>query len=482
MSDIASKEVKVPRDLKQRYATPKQKMPEQEAKERIHNFREVPFGLTPEAAKLEAYRCIYCKEPDCMKGCPVGIDIPGFLHLIEAGDFAGAAQKVKETNVLPAVCGRVCPQEDQCEKLCKVGKNTKGTPPVAIGRLERFVADWEREHGQVKVPVCAPATGKKVAVVGSGPAGLTCATELARLGHKVTLFEALHKTGGVLVYGIPEFRLPKAIVQSEVSLLEKMGVEIRCNFVVGMTRTLEDMMKEYDAAFLGTGAGLPYFMELPGENLNGIYSANEYLTRINLMRAYDFPKSDTPVANSTKVAVIGGGNVAMDSARNALRLGAKDVYLLYRRSREEMPARQEEVHHAEEEGVHFEFLTAPVKYVGDESGRLKGIECLRCELGEPDASGRRRPVPKAGSEHVVECDTAVVAIGNGPNPLIPRSTPDIETRKGGNIVAKAGGRTSKKGVFAGGDIVTGAATVILAMGAGRAAAASMHEYLATGVW
>ena len=473
----------VPRDLKQRYATSKQTMAEQDPHERIHNFREVPFGLTPEQAKLEAYRCIYCKDPECVKGCPVGIDIPGFLHLIEQGDFNGAIRKIKETNVLPAICGRVCPQEDQCEKVCKVGNNNKGIPPVAIGRLERFAADWERAHGEAEVPAVAAPTGKKVAVVGSGPAGLTCAVELARRGHKVAVFEALHKPGGVLIYGIPEFRLPKAIVDSEVSMLEKMGVEIRCNFVVGLTRTLEDMLEIYDAIFVGTGAGLPYFMEIPGENLSGVYSANEYLTRVNLMRAYDFPNTDTPIAKSEKVAVIGGGNVAMDAARNALRLGAKEVHLLYRRSREEMPARLEEIHHAEEEGVRFQFLTNPIRYLGDEHGRLKGIECLRMELGEPDASGRRRPVPIEGSEFVLDLDTAVVAIGNGPNPLIPRTTPDLATKKHGNIMAHEGtGRTNKKGVFAGGDIVTGAATVILAMGAGRKAAESIDEYLRTGVW
>ncbi|MFH0900979.1 MAG: NADPH-dependent glutamate synthase [Pseudomonadota bacterium] len=456
-------------------------MPEQDARQRTANFREVPLGLPEEAARREAYRCIHCKEPTCIGGCPVGVNIPAFLHLIEQGDFAGAIRKIKETNVLPAICGRVCPQEDQCEKVCKVGQ--KGSPPVAIGWLERFAADVERERGIVEPPPCAPPTGKRVAIVGSGPAGLTCASELARRGHKVTIFEALHKTGGVLVYGIPEFRLPKSIVAAEVSLLEKMGVEIRESFVVGMTRGLDEILAEYHAVFIGTGAGLPYFMDVPGENLCGVYSANEYLTRVNLMRAYEFPVADTPIARSHRVAVVGGGNVAMDAARTALRLGAKEVRLIYRRSRDEMPARIEEVHRAEEEGVIFELLTNPVRYLGDDRGRVRAVECLRMELGEPDASGRRRPVPITGSEHVTEVDTAVVAIGNGPNPLLTRSTPDLETRRGGKIVAsETNGRTTKRGVFAGGDIVTGAATVILAMGAGRTAASSIEEYLRTGVW
>jgi glutamate synthase (NADPH) small chain len=471
-----------PRDLKERYRTPKQPMPEQDALERIKNFREVPFGLSAQAARTEAYRCIYCKDPACMAGCPVSIDIPAFLHLVEKGDFSGAVAKIKETNVLPAICGRVCPQEDQCEKVCKVGQK-KDTSPVAIGRLERFVADLERESGNVTPPPCAPPTGKTVAVVGSGPAGLTCATELARLGHAVTIFEALHKPGGVLMYGIPEFRLPKKIVEAEVELLERMGVTIRYNYVIGLTRTLADLRKDFHAIFIGSGAGLPYFMDIPGENLCAVYSANEYLTRVNLMRAYDFPNADTPVAKSKNVAVVGGGNVAMDSARTALRLGAQNVYLIYRRSREEMPARIEEIHHAEEEGVIFKYLTNPIRYIGDAQGRVTGAECLRMELGEPDSSGRRKPVPVTGSEHVIDVDTVVVAIGNGPNPLLTKTTSGLETKKGGKLVTKDGaGKTSIEGVWAGGDIIRGAATVILAMGDGRAAAAAMDEYLRTGTF
>jgi glutamate synthase (NADPH/NADH) small chain len=473
---------RAPRDLKQRYQTAKQTMPEQAASERIRNFREVPFGLTPEQAQLEAYRCIWCKDPECIAGCPVGIDIPAFLHLIEQGDFDGAVAKIKETNVLPAICGRVCPQEDQCEKVCTVGQKKKGLPPVAIGRLERFVADWERDHGVIRPPVCAPATGKKVAVVGSGPAGLTCATELARCGHSVTLYEALHKPGGVLIYGIPEFRLPKAIVEAEVALLQKMGVVVRYNTIIGATRSLEDLRRECDAIYLGLGAGLPYFMDIPGENLCGVYSANEWLTRVNLMRAYDFPNADTPIARCRKVAVVGGGNVAMDAARTALRLGAEKVSLVYRRSRQEMPARVEEIHHAEEEGVIFEYLTAPTRYLGDERGRVNAMECLRMELGEPDASGRRRPVPVNGSEYVSDVDTVVVAVGNGPNPLLTRTTDELKTHKGGKILADDAGKTSIRGVWAGGDITRGAATVILAMGDGRSAATSMDAYLKTGVW
>jgi glutamate synthase (NADPH/NADH) small chain len=382
---------------------------------------------------------------------------------------------LKERNSLPAVCGRVCPQEDQCEKVCIVGKKDQ---PVAVGRLERFAADWERTTGEVTIPEKAPPTGKKVAVVGSGPAGLTLAGDLILKGHEVTIFEALHKTGGVLIYGIPEFRLPKAIVQSEVNYLEKLGVKVECNCVIGRIETVDELLKEYNAVFLGLGAGLPQFLNVPGENLCGIYSANEYLTRSNLMKAYLFPKYDTPIARGKNVAVFGAGNVAMDSARTALRLGADTVRIIYRRSRDEMPARIEEVHHAEEEGVQFYLLTAPTKFLGNDNGWVTGVECLQMELGEPDDSGRRRPVPIKGSEFKLECDMAVVAIGAGPNPLLPTQTPGLELNKRGYIVADLEtGKTAKPGVWAGGDIVTGSATVILAMGAGRKAANSIHEYL-----
>jgi glutamate synthase (NADPH/NADH) small chain len=454
---------------------PRQKMPEQEPKVRAKNFNEVPFGYTPELAQLESSRCLQCKKPKCIEGCPVEIDIPGFVKLINEGDFAGAARKLKERNSLPAVCGRVCPQEDQCEKVCIVGKKDQ---PVAIGRMERFAADWERTKGEVTIPEKAPATGKKVAVVGSGPAGLTLAGDLILKGHEVTIFEALHKTGGVLIYGIPEFRLPKDIVQSEVNYLERLGVKVECNCVIGRIETVDELLKEYDAVFLGLGAGLPQFLNVPGENYCGIYSANEYLTRSNLMKAYLFPKYDTPIARGKNVAVFGAGNVAMDSARTALRLGADTVQIIYRRSRDEMPARIEEVHHAEEEGVQFYLLTAPTKFLGDDNGWVTGVECLRMELGEPDDSGRRRPVPIKGSEFQLECDMAVVAIGAGANPLLPTQTPGLELNKRGYIVADLEtGKTTKPRVWAGGDIVTGSATVILAMGAGRKAANSIHEYL-----
>jgi glutamate synthase (NADPH/NADH) small chain len=470
-----------PKDLKERYRTARQDMPCQDAGARAKNFNEVALGLAEQAVRLEAYRCIYCKEPECVSGCPVNIDIPGFLHLVENGDFRGALRVLKADNLLPAICGRVCPQEEQCEVKCKVGKG-KGGRPVAIGRVERFLADWEREHGATESPEIATPTGKKVAVVGSGPAGLTCAADLARKGHKVTILEALHKPGGVLVYGIPEFRLPKAIVAAEIENLEKMGVEVVVNFVVGLTQTVDELMSEYDAMFVGTGAGLPYFMDIAGENLSGVYSANEYLTRVNLMGAFAPDRNDTPVARGKNVVVVGGGNVAMDSARTALRLGAEKVRLVYRRSKHEMPAREEEIEHAEEEGIDFTFLCNPVRYLGDEKGRVTGVECIRMELGEPGPDGRRKPIEIKGSEHTYPADTVVVAIGNGPNPLVPRTTPDLETNRGKIKVKDTAGRTSKKGVFAGGDIVLGAATVILAMGAGRQAAASIHEYLTTGVW
>jgi glutamate synthase (NADPH/NADH) small chain len=430
-----------PKDLKERYRTPRQQMPCQDPTLRGGNFNEVALGLAQDAVRLEAYRCIYCKDPDCVTGCPVNIDIPGFLHLVEKGDLAGALRVLKADNLLPAICGRVCPQEEQCEIKCKVGKS-KGQQPVAIGRVERFLADWERESGAIAAPAVAKPTGKKVAVVGSGPAGLTCAADLARKGHTVTIFEALHKPGGVLVYGIPEFRLPKKIVAAEIQNLEKMGVLVVCNFVVGLTRTVDELMREFDAMFVGTGAGLPYFMDLPGENLSGIYSANEYLTRVNLMGAFDPDANDTPVARGRNVVVVGGGNVAMDSARTALRLGAEKVRLVYRRSRHEMPAREEEIEHAEQEGIAFTFLCNPVRYLGDDKGRVTAVECIRMELGEPGPDGRRKPVEIKGSEHVYEADTVVVAIGNGPNPLVPRTTPDLETNRGKVKVRDAAGRTS----------------------------------------
>lgn len=466
---------------KDRMQIPRQVMPEQDPHERSTNFREVPLGLPAMTAVIEANRCLQCKKPTCVTGCPVGIDIPGFIERVAAGDFAGAVRKIKETNMLPAICGRVCPQEQQCEHECVLAKKND---PVAIGRLERFVADWEREHGQMEVPAVGAPTGKSVAVVGSGPAGLTAAIDLRRAGHAVTIYEALHAPGGVLMYGIPEFRLPKSIVNAEVDVVRQMGVDIEYNYVVGQIETLDELLERHDAVFLGTGAGLPWFMDLPGENLCGVYSANEYLTRCNLMKAYDFPNNDTPIAISTRVAVIGGGNVAMDVARTAVRLGAEEVYLIYRRTEAEMPARVEEIHHAKQEGVIFKLLHNPVHYLGDEQGRVRHVECIRMELGEPDASGRRRPVPVPGSEFLIDVDTVVVAIGNGPNPLVPRTTPGLEVDpKHGTVKTNLKTmRTSRVGVFAGGDIAVGAATVILAMGHGRQAARSINHYLATGIW
>lgn len=456
---------------------PRHDMPCQDAIARGKNFTEVALGYPAETAVEEAKRCIQCKKPKCVEGCPVGIDIPAFINDIAEGEFLQAAKTLKETNTLPAICGRVCPQESQCEEKCILG--VKGEP-VAIGRLERFAADYEMANSSSKYVKAAP-TGKKVAIIGAGPAGLTCAAELARKGHAVTVFEALHVAGGVLMYGIPEFRLPKAIVQKEINSLKDMGVEILVNQVVGKVTSVQELLSSgYDAAFIGTGAGLPYFMNIPGENFNGVYSANEFLTRSNLMKAYDFPCHATPIRVGDKVAVLGGGNVAMDAARTALRLGAKDVYIVYRRSMTELPARVEEVHHAEEEGIQFKILTNPIAINGDENGNVKSMTCLKYELGEPDASGRRRPVAVEGSEFDLPIDTVVCAIGQGPNPLVTTTTEGLALNKWGNIVADENTMaTSIPGVYAGGDIVTGAATVILAMGAGKTAAASIDTYLNT---
>jgi glutamate synthase (NADPH/NADH) small chain len=462
--------------MKERMKIPRQTMPEQDPKERSKNFKEVPHGLTEEQALVEAARCLDCPKMPCIAGCPVEVDIPGFINLILEKDYAGAARKIKETNSLPAVCGRVCPQEEQCEQVCVLTKKYK---PVAVGYLERFVSDYERENNLTQLPEIAPSTGRRVAVVGSGPAGLTVAGDLVKLGHEVTIFEALHKPGGVLVYGIPEFRLPKAIVQAECDFLAEMGVEFQNSIVIGKLDTVDELFEQgYDAVFIGTGAGLPNFMGIEGENLIGIYSANEYLTRTNLMRAYDFPNTDTPIIFGKNVAVLGGGNTAMDAVRSALRLGADNAYIVYRRSRTEMPARDEEIHHAEQEGIQFHLLTTPIKFIGDDNGIVKAMECLKMELGEPDASGRRRPVPIKGSNYIMDVDLVVVAIGNSSNPLVQKTTPGLDVNKWGNILADEETMlTSRKGVYAGGDIVTGGATVILAAGAGKTAARAMHKYL-----
>jgi len=450
-------------------------MREQPARQRVANFDEVPYGYSLEEAIAEAQRCLRCKKPLCVTGCPVNVNIPAFVGAIADGDIRQAIRILKSSNTLPAICGRVCPQETQCEVRCVLGK--KGLP-VSIGNLERFAADWERELGQVDIPEREAPTGRRVAVVGSGPAGLTCAGELARRGHDVVVFEALHAPGGVLVYGIPEFRLPKRIVKAEIDNLRAMGVTLQLNAVVGKLDTVAELMDEFDAVFIGTGAGLPKFKNIPGENLVGVYSANEYLTRANLMRSYQWPASGTPPIRSRRVVVIGGGNVAMDAARTAVRLGAEKVILAYRRSEEEMPARKPEIHHAHEEGVEFMLLVDPVEVLGDERGRVRAVRCLRMGLGEPDASGRRRPVPIEGSDFEIECDTVIPALGNDPNPLIGRTTEGLKTGKWGNIEADPDtGRTNLEGVYAGGDIVTGAATVIEAMGAGRKAAAAIHEYI-----
>jgi glutamate synthase (NADPH/NADH) small chain len=460
----------------ERMKLPRQPMPSQDAGVRAHNFDEVALGYPQDIALREALRCLQCRRPKCVEGCPVGVDIPTFIAHVREGDMPAAVQALKGDNALPAICGRVCPQETQCEALCVVGKKAE---PVAIGRLERYVADWDLAH-PTEPPSPPPPSGHKVAVIGCGPAGLTCAGELARRGHQVTIFESLHAPGGVLIYGIPEFRLPKDIVRAEVDYVRKLGVEIRLNAVVGKTYTLSEILdgEGYDAIFLGTGAGLPMFMRIPGENYNGVYSANEFLTRVNLMKAYLFPEWDTPVKTGHKVAVVGAGNVAMDSARSALRLGADEVHIIYRRSRQEVPARAEEVHHAEEEGIIFDYLTNPVEIYGDDQGWVRGMQCIRMQLGEPDASGRRRPLPIEGSEFDIEVDMVVMALGTRPNPLVFTDSGGLERTRWGTVVAdEETGKSMKDRVWAGGDIVTGAATVISAMGAGKRAAADIDRFL-----
>lgn len=462
---------------KERMAIERHKMAEQDPNLRNKNFKEVNLGYSEEEAQAEAERCLRCKKPLCVTGCPVSVKIPEFIQMIAEGKYAEAASILKEDNALPAVCGRVCPQEEQCEKLCIVGKKGK---PVAVGYLERFAADWERKNVPLKAMFPKEKTGKKVAIVGGGPSGLSCAGDLINLGHQVTVFEALHEIGGVLMYGIPEFRLPKEIVQAEVEALKQLGVEFIPNYVVGLTETIDEILERFDAVFIGVGAGLPYFMNIPGEHLNGVYSSNEFLTRVNLMKAYDFPNSDTPMFNvkGKTVVVFGGGNTAMDAVRTSLRLGASRAIIAYRRTEAEMPARIEEVHHAKDEGVEFMLLTAPVELIGDELGKLRSMIIQKMELGEPDASGRRRPVPIKDAIEEIKVETAVVAIGNGSNPIISQTTPDLNVNKWGNIlVDETSMKTNKKGVFAGGDIVTGGATVILAMGAGRTAAKAITEYL-----
>lgn len=454
---------------------PRQDMPEQDQTLRAHNWQEVPYGYTTELALLEAGRCLQCKKPLCVEGCPVNIDIPTFIALVAEEKFDEAAKKIKERNVFPAICGRVCPQESQCEAKCIMGHKDQ---PVAIGRLERFVADYERKMDLVKIPVITENTGQKIAIVGSGPGGLTAAADMRQLGYSVTVYEALHETGGVLTYGIPEFRLPKSIVQFEIDYLKEIGVRFELNHVIGNILTVDELLENFDAVFVAVGAGLPMFMGLEGESLGNVFSANEYLTRMNLMKAYRFPEYDTPMPRGQKVVVVGGGNVAMDCARTAARSGAEEVTIVYRRSRHELPAREEEVHHAEEEGIKFRLLSSPVRYLGTDNNLVKGAECIRMELGEPDASGRRRPIPIKDSLFQVECDMAIVAIGNGPNPIIFGSTPDMKLNKWGYIQANPEtNETTKAFVYAGGDIVTGSATVIEAMGAGRIAATAMHKKL-----
>lgn len=462
---------------KQRVKVQRVKMPENPPMERNQFFYEVNKGLTEDEAMLEAQRCLDCPNPTCISGCPVNINIPGFIKHVEKGDFLGAAKVLKKTNALPAVCGRVCPQETQCEERCIY--NRLGKPPVAIGALERFSADYERNSGKISIPEIKEKNGIKIGVIGSGPSGLTFAGEMAKLGYDVTVFEALHEFGGVLVYGIPEFRLPKEIVRVEINNLEKMGVKFVKNFIVGRTATIEQLKEQgFKAFFVGSGAGLPRFMNIPGENLIGVYSANEYLTRVNLMRAYEFPQSDTPIVKGKVVAVIGGGNTAMDAVRTSKRLGAERAMIVYRRSEKEMPARIEEVHHAKDEGIEFVTLTNPVEYLGDENGRLKQMKVIKMELGEPDSSGRRRPIPIEGSEYTIDVDIVVVGIGTAPNPLIPQSIKGLEISKWGTIVVdEKTHQSSIPEIFAGGDIVRGGATVILAMGDGKVAAENMHKYL-----
>lgn len=449
-------------------------MPKQEPKVRVKNFNEVALGYNEEQALEEASRCLQCVKPQCVSGCPVEVPIPEFIECLREKRYAEGISKIKTKNALPAVCGRVCPQEEQCQVKCVMGKIGQ---PVSIGRLERYLADWERDHG-FQLPEKGKPTGKKVAVVGAGPAGLTVAADLVKRGHDVTMFEALHLAGGVLVYGIPEFRLPKKIVQNEVNYIQKLGVDLRLGNLIGRTHTIPELLKNgYDAFFIGSGAGLPQFMDLPGENLGGIYSANEFLIRVNLMKAYNFPEYDTPIRIGRHVVVIGGGNVAMDCARSSMRLGAS-VCLLYRRSRDELPARKEEIENAEEEGLVCKFLAAPLRFIGDEKGWVKAMDCECMELGPPDASGRRRPVPIKGSEFTMETDTVIIAIGQTPNPIIQRTTEGLVVNpKHGTIIVDENGKTSLDGVYAGGDVATGAATVISAMGMGKKAAKSMHEYL-----
>jgi glutamate synthase (NADPH/NADH) small chain len=449
-------------------------MPERPADERVMDFDEVPLGYTPEQAIAEAQRCLQCKRPTCVDGCPVMVQIPEFIQLITEGRFSEAARKIKETNALPAICGRVCPQESQCEMTCVLAKRGD---PIAIGRLERFVADWEREHDEVEMPERPAPSGYSVAVIGSGPGGLAAAADLAMWGHSVTVYELFHAPGGVLRYGIPAFRLPRNVLDWELDYLRKLGVEIRLNFVVGRTATVDELLEEHDAVFIATGAGLPQFLNVPGESLLGVYSANEFLTRVNLMRADRFPEYHTPVHCGNNVIVVGAGNVAMDAARTARRLGSENATIVYRRTRSEMPARAEEIEHAEQEGVQMRFLASPIEFVGDEEGWLRAAICQQMELGEPDESGRRSPVPVAGETFELPCDTAIVAIGSRAHPLVPEATPDLNVSRRGYVAIDESGATSKPGVFAGGDIVTGSATVIQAMGAGRRAAESIHRYL-----